>query len=91
MSEQPFTAEAVLAFLRHVHPALNEEKRLKGDDGLRTTRAVADRFGVAAFQARRVLVRLEDAGEVEAFSDGPHLLWRAALSQAEASKKEEGR
>lgn len=78
----------ILAWLRHVHPDLNEEKRLKGDTGFRSTREVADRFGVTTGIARKFLFALHDKGLVEAFAgDGNHFDWRAVAQPEEADRE----
>lgn len=47
----------------------------KGFDGLRSSREIADYFGISIGSARRLLYRLEMSGEVAAFDDGTSTLW----------------
>jgi hypothetical protein len=72
-------------WLRSRRPEVNEERRLKGDDGFRSTREVAEWAGVSMSRARRLLWDLVEDGLVEAFDGGASGLtgnpieWRATL------------
>ena len=73
-------AETVTQFLLRMQ---GNDHKLKGDDGMRTTREVAEACGLRLGTARSKLWAAHEAGEVEAFDGGAsgargnEITWRA--------------
>lgn len=61
-------------YLRRVK--YSEDRRLKGDDGMRTTREVAESCGLTTAAARRKLQAAFDDDAINAF-EGPPVYWQA--------------
>lgn len=58
--------ETITEYLRRLYDKRHE----KGDDGLRTTREVAEYFDVSLATARRRCHALWEAGEIQAYDGG---------------------
>jgi hypothetical protein len=64
------SAQASEETIRQYLERVRESDKAKGGDGLRTTREVAEYFGISMAAARRKGHAAWEAGEIEAFDGG---------------------